>query len=276
MKNCDYYIANGEIGIVYKIKRDEKNRYRDKSKYKDEYHIAQFSSQIGYDYYFNSKVSEDDSQLELAYALTVHKAQGSGFKSTIFVLIEPEQGLSPLISREMLYTAFTRQSDKIFIIYNKQPFELKRYWDAELSDLAYRKTNLFGNVILRQVKKGWYDDKNIFITVDGTRVKSKSEIIVYNLLKAAGKQPIYEQELILDGVIVHPDFTIQTSNGTIYWEHLGMLGNYSYSKNWKWKKKLYEKNGISEEKGNLILSNDDEFTGTINAEKIQSLIDTKL
>lgn len=261
MDGCEKYIANGEIGIVREFQKN--------------YHVVQFSSQDGYDYNFYSGVSEDDSQLELAYALTVHKAQGSGFKETIFVLLEPERGISPLVSREMLYTALTRQSDKVFIIYNKPPSELKKYRDAELSDLAHRKTNLFGDAILRQVSNGWYDSKNIFITVDGTRVKSKSEVIVYNLLLASEKQPIYEQELHLDGITVHPDFTLETTKGTVYWEHLGMLGDYGYRKDWERKKKLFEEHGITQENGNLILSQD-ELTGAIDTRKIHSLITDKL
>lgn len=79
MDGCEKYIANGEIGIVRELQKS--------------HHVVQFSSQVGYDYDFYSGVSEDNSQLELAYALTVHKAQGSGFKATIFVLIEPERGL---------------------------------------------------------------------------------------------------------------------------------------------------------------------------------------
>lgn len=275
MEDCEYYIANGDVGMVYALKRDKQNKYRDKSEYKDKYHIVEFLSQCGYSYNFNSGVSEDDSQLELAYALTVHKAQGSGFKVTIFVLIEPERGLSPLVSREMLYTALTRQSDKIFIIYNKQPSELKKYMNAELSDLAHRKTNLFGDAVLRQVSNGWYDSKNIFITVDGTRVKSKSEVIVYNLLLASNKQPVYERELILDGITIHPDFTLETAHGTVYWEHLGRLGEYIYRKDWEWKKALYERHGITQENGKLILSQD-ELNSTIDAQKIHSLITDKL
>ncbi|MDR0466875.1 MAG: AAA family ATPase, partial [Deltaproteobacteria bacterium] len=261
MDDCERYVANGEIGIVRELQPNS--------------HIVQFSSQDGYDYNFYNGVSEDDSQLELAYALTVHKAQGSGFKETIFVLMEPERGLSPLVSREMLYTALSRQSDKVFIIYNKQPSELKKYADAELSDLARRKTNLFGDAVLRQIRNGWYDSKNVFITIDGTRVKSKSEVIVYNLLLASGKLPVYEQELCLDGVKIHPDFTLKAAKGTVYWEHLGRLGDYIYRKDWEWKKALYERHGITQENGNLILSQD-ELDGTIDSQKIHSLITDKL
>ena len=272
MGDCDYYIANGEIGIVSKLKRDAQNRYKEnKSDYKDKYHIVEFSSQSGYEYKFHSGVSEDDSQLELAYALTVHKAQGSGFNATIFILLEAEKGINPLITREMLYTALTRQSDKVFIVYNKHPYEIAKYRDVELSDLAHRKTNLFGNTILRQVKNGWYDSKNVFITKDGTRVKSKSEMIVYHMLLEAKKSPIYEQELRLGEITVHPDFTIETAHGTVYWEHLGMLGDYNYRKDWERKKKLYEEHEITEENGMLVISQD-ELNGALEADKIQELI----
>ncbi len=261
MNDCEKYIANGEIGIVRELQNNS--------------HVVQFSSQIGYEYNFNNGITEADSQLELAYALTIHKAQGSGFNATIFILIEPERGLSPLVTREMLYTALTRQSDKVFIIYNKEPSEIRKYGGAELSDLAHRKTNLFGDVVLRQVKNGWFDSKLIHITADGTPVRSKSEVIVYNMLLDAGKHPIYEQKLMLGNISVHPDFTITTDAGTVYWEHLGMLGDYGYRKDWERKKKLYAKHGITEENGNLVLSQD-ELSGAIDTQKINKLISEKL
>ena len=261
MDDCEKYIANGEIGIIRELQKDS--------------HVVQFSSQIGYEYNFKSGITEGDLQLELAYALTVHKAQGSGFNATIFILIEPERGLSPLVTREMIYTALTRQSDKVFIIYNKEPSEIQKYGGAELSDLAHRKTNLFGDAVLRQVKNGWFDSKLIHKTADGTSVRSKSEVIVYNMLLDAGKHPIYEQKLMLGDILVHPDFTIITDARTVYWEHLGMLGDYGYRKDWERKKKLYAEHGIAEENGNLVLSQD-ELSGAIDTQKINKLIGEKL
>ena len=171
----------------------------------------------------------------------------------------------------MLYTALTRQSEKVFIIYNKEPSEIRKYSGVELSDLAHRKTNLFGNTVLRQVKDGWFDSKHIFITEDGTKVLSKSEVIVYNMMFEAGLNPIYERELRLGDIIVHPDFTIETTTGDIFWEHLGMLGDYGYRKDWERKKNLYSEHGISIENGNLILSQD-ELNGSIDSTKIKSQI----
>ena len=51
--------------------------------------------------------------LELAYALTVHKSQGSQFGTVILVLPNP----CHLLSRELLYTALTRQKDRIVILH---------------------------------------------------------------------------------------------------------------------------------------------------------------
>lgn len=260
---CENYIANGEIGLVTGLGTLEKSNAPR--------HQVQFATQDGYIYYFDSSVSETPP-LELAYALTVHKAQGSGFKSTILVLAEPERGTSPMVTREMLYTALTRQSDKIFIIYNKNPHEIRKYADAEHSDLAHRKTNLFGETVLRQVKDVFYDSNHIFVTVDGTRVLSKSEVIVYNMLFEAGLGPVYERELRLGDVAVHPDFTIATAKGDIFWEHLGMLGDYAYRKDWERKERTYAEHGISEALGNLVLSKD-ELNGSIDSTKIKALIE---
>ena len=49
---------------------------------------------------------------ESAFATTVHKAQGSGFDEVFFALPQPE---SPLLSRELFYTALTRAKLKITI-----------------------------------------------------------------------------------------------------------------------------------------------------------------
>jgi exodeoxyribonuclease V alpha subunit len=49
---------------------------------------------------------------EPAYALTVHKAQGSEFDQ-VLVMLPPRE--SPLLSRELLYTAVTRARSRVTI-----------------------------------------------------------------------------------------------------------------------------------------------------------------
>ena len=53
------------------------------------------------------------SKIEMAYALTVHKAQGSGFNHLIFAL---DFSSFSLLSRELVYTGITRAIKKCVIL----------------------------------------------------------------------------------------------------------------------------------------------------------------
>jgi hypothetical protein len=229
-------------------------------------------------YYFPSIITDGDSDLELAYALTVHKAQGSGFGSTIFIINEPSNGVGFFISREMIYTALTRQSNKIYILYNKEPVELKKYSSALFSDIARCLTNLFKMPIIRRYNEKYYSDSLIHITRSGELVRSKSEVIIYNELDNSKVPFKYEKLLVLqDGKPYSPDFTIYNNDGTVkkYWEHFGMLSNPEYLKKQKIKLANYAENGISEENGNLIITKD-EPNGSIDSFKIADIVKTLL
>ena len=55
----------------------------------------------------------DADQLETAYAITVHKSQGSEYNTVLLILM----GVSPMLqSRNLLYTAVSRAVNKLFII----------------------------------------------------------------------------------------------------------------------------------------------------------------
>lgn len=56
---------------------------------------------------------------ETAYAITVHKAQGSEFDTVLLLL--PEQD-SPILSRELIYTALTRARKKLIIAGSRDVF----------------------------------------------------------------------------------------------------------------------------------------------------------
>jgi exodeoxyribonuclease V alpha subunit len=70
--------------------------------------------------------------LELAYAITVHKSQGSEFDAVILPLV---YGYSKLMTRNLLYTAVTRAKSFICVVGRKEcvksmidnNIELKRY-----------------------------------------------------------------------------------------------------------------------------------------------------
>lgn len=83
----------------------------------------------------------------------------------------------------------------------------------------------------------------IYSTLNGDRVRSKSEVIIANLLAQHGIKYEYEKKLeYIVGKWIEPDFTINLPTGEeIYWEHLGMLGVESYDKRWLEKQEIYEK-----------------------------------
>lgn len=83
----------------------------------------------------------------------------------------------------------------------------------------------------------------IYQAKDGTMVRSKSEVIISNLLNEHKIKYEYEHKLFYDGEHhIEPDFTIVLPDGKeIYWEHVGMLGFEEYDENWARKIDIYEK-----------------------------------
>ncbi|GAI10325.1 unnamed protein product, partial [marine sediment metagenome] len=169
-EGAEKYIANGEIGIAvgqFKTKKMTKAPWLLK---------IEFSSQQGYQYDFSAGDFGDESEpkLELAYALTVHKAQGSEFDLLILVLPNPCR----LLSREMLYTALTRQRNRIIILHQGNRGDLKKYSADMYAETALRLTNLFKAPMPVEIAGRFLEDRLINRTRRGELVRSKSEIIV--------------------------------------------------------------------------------------------------
>ena len=97
--------------------------------------------------------------------------------------------------------------------------------------------------IARYLGMDKYHLNRIYKTVDGNQVRSKSEVIICDLLAKAGLK--YEYEKLLEyepGKVINPDFTIfLDGEEELYWEHIGMLGNEKYSEDWSNKLDIYEK-----------------------------------
>jgi len=230
------YIANGEIGIVTgPFKKKGSKISIDNLK-------VTFSSQPGFEYtYWSSDLDEDGKILELAYALTVHKAQGSEFDKVFVVLPNPCR----ILSRELLYTALTRQTSRIILLCQGEAHKLLDF--RHLSDAARRLTNLFEPPEPVQVGQRIYDDKHIHRSRRGELMISKSEVIIANELASAGILYEYERPYIgKDKTRRYPDFTIEDADTGItwFWEHLGMLGDAEYDSKWQAKLKWYQENGI--------------------------------
>lgn len=125
-----------------------------------------------------------------------------------------------------------------------------------------------------------YNDQLIHRTARGEAVRSKSEVIIANLLYAKGIDYRYEEPLEFDGIINYPDFTINDDNTgkTYYWEHLGMLSDQSYRRRWNEKLTWYKQYGVLPRKegggpmGTLVTTRD--FgDGGIDSGLVSRLID---
>ena len=83
----------------------------------------------------------------------------------------------------------------------------------------------------------------LYSTVKGDYVRSKSEVIIANLLFERGIKYEYEKHLPYGpGKWLEPDFTVFLPNGKeLYWEHLGMLGIERYDDRWLEKQDIYDK-----------------------------------
>lgn len=112
------------------------------------------------------------------------------------------------------------------------------------------------------------------ITSRGLKVRSKSELIIAELLYSFGIPFRYDQVLYIGNSKIAPDFTIKRSDGKIfYWEHCGLMTDPEYRNHQLQKTRLY----YSEDIGpwdNLIVTYDE--NGFVNASEIEHIIRTKL
>jgi hypothetical protein len=275
------YVANGEIGIAvgnFISNKDYKDKSRDQIKKLLRWLNIEFSSQQGYTYGYTAKDFEDErsSILELAYAITVHKSQGSEFNLCILILPNPCR----LLSKEILYTALTRQRDKIVILHQGEIFDIFNYRFDYYSETLQRMTNLFNPPAPLKIKDRFLEEKLINISSKGEPMRSKSEVIIADLLTDAGTEYRYEKPLVgIDGQIKYPDFTIEDyeSGITYYWEHCGMLRDNEYRKRWERKLTWYrEQNILPLEEGRglagTLIVTADTLEGGINAKEIKELI----
>lgn len=236
------YVANGEIGVVTgQITGKGKRAPRDTQ--------VEFSSHPGLRVTVNRAVSDSDADVELAWALTVHKAQGSEFGTVFLVLPAATRALS----RELVYTALTRQTERIVLLHEGPLDDLLALTRATGSDAARRFTDLVAAPAPREVQApdgrsvGVLDANLVHVTGGGVLVRSKNEVIVAGVLDELGPGTwTYEQPLHgTDGTVRLPDFTITAPDGrTVYWEHLGLLDDPDYAQGWERKKEWYAEQGV--------------------------------
>ena len=90
---------NGDIGTIVSIDPKE-----------DQIHVLFDDREVVYE-------PEMLSELELAYAITAHKSQGSEYRAVIFAI---GGGAPMLLTRGVLYTAITRARELLLLVGNEE------------------------------------------------------------------------------------------------------------------------------------------------------------
>ncbi|MRD47435.1 AAA family ATPase [Caenimonas koreensis DSM 17982] len=262
------YLANGEIGIAAQPPGDGKGKFMN---------IA-FAQRPDVRFGFRrSQFSSDHAPLELAYALTVHKAQGSEF-DTVFVVL-PEK--TRFLSRELVYTALTRSKKQlVLLVQGNDASALYELSKPTNSETAKRNTNLFA-VGIRHGDDFPYAAHLVHRTSKNVMVQSKSELALATYFAGADvglADYTYNRKLEGEGYPyrLRPDFSWETDAGElILWEHLGMLDREDYKQGWAKKRAWYASNGYVEDV-NLFISSEGPGLDMNHVESVAKKVKTAL
>ncbi|MFW9996049.1 MAG: AAA family ATPase [Candidatus Odinarchaeota archaeon] len=232
-------VYNGEIGFI-KHHAYDKDRFYWK-KFRLGRFQAVFSRKEDFWIEFTSS-NQVEQNIELAYAISVHKAQGSEFERVYFILPKKKK---VLLSTEMLYTAITRAKRSLVLLVEEDVSTFLNLRRPEKSHLLGINSSLFDfrpvpDEILTMSE--WYEEGKIHKTLSDYMVRSKSEVIIANMLSDRKIPFKYEIPLYApDGTFYLPDFAITWNGEEWYWEHLGIMDDEKYRNHWETKKKWYDK-----------------------------------
>ena len=98
-------VSNGDIGRIKRIFKESNGKY-----------------EVLIDFGVDREVvykSEDMTTIELAYATTIHKSQGSEYPVVIIPILNEA---SIMLQRNLIYTAITRAKDKVILVGQKDAF----------------------------------------------------------------------------------------------------------------------------------------------------------
>jgi hypothetical protein len=236
IKDENTYIPNGTLGFVFP-NGDRKFQV----KFPEDFENLS--------YFITEK--QKSEMLELGYATSVHKAQGSQFDVTVTII----PGESDFLSREMLYTALTRSEKcQILLIQDDVNLLKARLWLGD-SEIARRNSSLFSKSfgIPSGALEKYRPENLIYEALPDLFVRSRAEVEISRALAEAEIAFYYEKLLPSkdERSFKLPDFTFRHNRKTYYWEHKGMPDVYDYAARDEKKDRWYRENGYQD---NLIVT----------------------
>jgi hypothetical protein len=209
------------------------------------------------------------NNLELAYAITVHKSQGSQFRHVFFVV---PQAAADFFGRELTYTGLTRAQDTLTLFVEKDLGALLGLRKRAAALTPRRNSRLFEPTL--GMDAGYRASGLVHVTSRGEYVRSKSEVIIANLLhkyELSGRLSYaYEKELSAPGSdgrdLRLPDFTVRIAGEAFYWEHCGKVDDLAYMERWEEvRRPWYKRHGFADR----LVETRDGLGGTIDSEAIE-------
>jgi len=184
--------------------------------------------------------------IDFAYAITIHKSQGSDFDYVILVL----KDFTSFVCKELFYTAITRAKKKLYLL-------IHEHLSSELPVILWQ---VYNNSVNKNLRTKLFTPKKspfkpyIMSLRNGKKIelKSKIEYIIAKALDDLGVEFKYEPKDFEDHRI-YPDFRININGRTYYWEHLGLLEERRYRERWLRKLEKYNSLGIID---NLITTSE--------------------
>ncbi|EJL63765.1 RecQ family ATP-dependent DNA helicase [Flavobacterium sp. CF136] len=188
------------------------------------------------------------------------------FNITYKALVDDEVTLTKNLDKCLIINAaeYELKNDQLESI-SRETARKREYKHNLLDYLVYLLENFDGSNSMHQ-EIGRYLGVNkhllnkIHKTESGIWVRSKSEVIIANILYRSGIDFQYEEKLYYNAIEwKEPDFTIRYKGKTWYWEHLGLLGEDQYNENWQEKKQIFKDLGVFDNvittKESAVLSN---------------------
>lgn len=117
VNNYEKDVFNGEVGYIVDIRQEVKGK-QSINIFTVEYNLNGTLKQIDY-------TQNEAEQIDLAYAMTIHSLQGSGYKSVILII---DNTHFALLDNCLLYTALTRAKERCLLL--AEPYAFKKCIDT--------------------------------------------------------------------------------------------------------------------------------------------------